>query len=156
MFIDKIMHTLFLALGSNLGDRRQFLRRAIRQISQKVGPVVRASSIYETKPVGYKNQRDFLNMVLHLQTDLKPQVVLKITQKIEHDLGRVRTIKNGPRTIDIDLLLYDRLILKDPDLLIPHPRMHERRFVLEPLAEISPRKRHPVLKKTVASLLRQC
>lgn len=150
------MHTVFLALGTNLGNRQQFLRRACVFITQKIGCIVRQSSVYETPPFGYKNQGDFLNMVVCVETHFSPEVVFFHIQDIEKKLGRVRTIKNGPRTIDIDLLLYDQLLIKMPYLVVPHPYMHERRFVLEPLAEIAPRKRHPVLKKTVASLLREC
>lgn len=150
------MHTVFLALGTNLGNRRQFLRRACVFITKKIGRIVRQSSVYETPPFGYKNQGDFLNMVVQVETTLSPEEVFFHIQIIENALGRVRTIKNGPRTIDIDLLLFDRLFMETSYLVIPHPCMHKRRFVLEPLAEIAPRKRHPVLKKTVASLLREC
>lgn len=150
------MHTVFLALGTNLGTRRQYLRRALRLIRQKIGTVVRISSIYETAPVGYHNQSDFLNMAICVETQFSPEEIFVQTQKIENFLGRVRIVKNGPRTIDIDLLLYDRLVFKKRHLVIPHPRMHARRFVLQPLADIASRKQHPVLKKTVASLLRQC
>lgn len=150
------MHTVFLALGTNLGNRRQYFRRALRLIRQKIGTVVRKSSIYETAPVGYHNQSDFLNMAVCVETRLSPEEIFVQTQKIEKSLGRVRIVKNGPRTIDIDLLLYDRLVFKKRHLVIPHPRMHARRFVLEPLADIAPKKQHPILKKTVASLLRQC
>lgn len=150
------MHTVFLALGTNLGTRRQYLRRALRLIRQKIGTVVRISSIYETVPVGYHNQSDFLNMAICVETQFSPEEIFVQTQKIEKILGRVRIVKNGPRTIDIDLLLYDRLVFKKRHLVIPHPRMHARRFVLQPLADIASRKQHPVLKKTVASLLRQC
>lgn len=150
------MHTVFLALGTNIGNRRQYLRRALRLIRQKIGTVVRVSSIYETAPVGYHNQSDFLNMAICVETQFSPEEIFIQTQEIEKRLGRVRTVKNGPRTIDIDFLLYDRLVFKKRHLVIPHPRMHARRFVLQPLAEIASKKRHPVLKKTVASLLRQC
>lgn len=150
------MHPVFFALGTNLGNRRQFLRRACSFITKKIGRIVRKSSVYETPPFGYKNQGNFLNMVVCVETDFSPEEVFFHIQDIEKKLGRVRTIKNGPRTIDIDLLLFDRLFMKTPYLVIPHPCMHKRRFVLEPLAEIAPRKRHPVLKKTVASLLREC
>lgn len=150
------MHTVFLALGTNLGNRQQFLRRACDFITKKIGRIVRQSSVYETPPFGYKNQGDFLNMVVCVETDFSPEEVFYTIQDIEKKLGRVRTIKNGPRTIDIDLLLYDCLFVKTSHLVIPHKHMHQRRFVLEPLAEIAPRKWHPVLKKTVASLLREC
>jgi 2-amino-4-hydroxy-6-hydroxymethyldihydropteridine diphosphokinase len=116
-------------------------------------PVLRESPIYETEPVGYAGQRWFLNMVVEGETALFPMQLLTRTGKIERALGRVRTVPNGPRTIDIDILLYGDAVVRTPRLEIPHPRMHQRRFVLAPLADLAPGLRHPVLRQTVRQLL---
>lgn len=129
----------YLSLGSNLGDREKFLKKAISEI-KKIAKIIQKSKIYETSPVGYKNQGDFLNMVIKIETDINPQELLKKIQKIEKDLGRERKIKNGPRTIDIDILIYENTIVDEPDLKIPHPRMYERKFVLVPLLELLDKK----------------
>jgi 2-amino-4-hydroxy-6-hydroxymethyldihydropteridine diphosphokinase len=117
--------------------------------------VVRESPIYETEPVGYTAQRWFLNMVVEAETALFPMQLLTRTGKIERALGRVRIIPNGPRTIDIDILLYGTAVVRTPRLEIPHPRMHERRFVLAPLADLAPDLRHPVSRKTVRQMLNE-
>jgi 2-amino-4-hydroxy-6-hydroxymethyldihydropteridine diphosphokinase len=136
-----------------MGDREANLRAAIQSISAAGITVLRESPIYETEPVGYTGQRWFLNMVVEAETALFPMQLLTRTAKIERALGRVRTILNGPRTIDIDILLYGDAVVRTPRLEIPHPRMHERRFVLAPLADLAPGLRHPVLRKTVRQLL---
>jgi 2-amino-4-hydroxy-6-hydroxymethyldihydropteridine diphosphokinase len=139
---------VYLSLGSNIGDREANLRAAIERL-----PVLRVSPVYETEPVDYTDQPWFLNQVAEIETDLPPRDLLKLTSRIEHDLGRVRAVPKGPRTIDIDILLYGDLGLKTPDLQIPHPRMADRRFVLAPLADLAPDIQHPVTRRTVREML---
>ena len=147
------MKLIYLALGSNIGDRDANLRAAIQNISTAGIVPLRESPIYETEPVGYTDQRWFLNMVVEAETALFPMQLLTRTGKIERALGRVRTVPNGPRTIDIDILLYGNAVVRTPRLEIPHPRIQERRFVLAPLADLAPDMRHPVLHKSVRQLL---
>lgn len=144
--------TVYLSLGSNLGDRAANLEAAISQLAE-LGDVVARSSFYETEPIGFVHQPSFLNCVVALETELMPKQFLSRALAIEQKLGRRRTQAKGPRTVDIDLLLFGGSIVDTPALIIPHPAMHERRFVLEPLAEIAPEVRHPVFKKTVRELL---
>src|SRR5689334_24340244 len=127
--------TAYIALGSNLGDRRDYLDRALQALKQRPGIIVRqVSSYYETAPVGGPpGQGDFLNAAAELHTDLKPKELLQTLLEIERQLGRVREVPMGPRTVDLDLLLYGDLIRDEIELTIPHPRMHERLFVLQPL-----------------------
>lgn len=135
------MSTLYLSLGTNLGDRRQNLKSALELIGSKVGTVVSASDIIETDPWGFESPNPFLNMVVKVETDLKPLEVLDVTQEIERQLGRSTKSVNGEyhdRLIDIDILLYDDLVMDTPELTIPHPLMYERKFVMEPLAQIAP------------------
>jgi 2-amino-4-hydroxy-6-hydroxymethyldihydropteridine diphosphokinase len=147
--------TVYLALGSNIGNRENNLRAAIENMASAGIRVVRESPIYETEPLGYTAQRWFLNMVAEAETALFPMQLLTRIGKIERTLGRVRTIPNGPRTIDIDILLYGTAVVRTPRLEIPHPRMHERRFVLAPLADLSPDLRHPVSRKTIRQMLHE-
>jgi len=140
-----------IALGANLGDRLATLRTAIERI-RDLGAVIKISSVYETDPVGYLDQPAFYNVVLLLETNLAPEAVMKELLAIEADLGRVRTFANAPRAIDLDLLLYGDEVRETPSLTLPHPRMHERAFVLVPLAEIALSNIHPRLKMTVAEL----
>ena len=147
------MKTVYLALGSNMGNRESNLRAAILSFSTAGITVLRESPVYETEPVGFADQRWFLNMVVESETTLFPMQLLTRIGKIERALGRVRTVPNGPRTIDIDILLYANAVVRTPRLEIPHPRMHERRFVLAPLADLAPALRHPVLRQTVRQLL---
>ena len=135
------MSTLYLSLGTNLGDRRQNLKSALQLIGSKVGTVVSASDIIETDPWGFESPNPFLNTVVKVETDLKPLEVLDVTQEIERHLGRATKSVNGEyhdRLIDIDILLYDDLVMDTPELTIPHPLMYERKFVMEPLAQIAP------------------
>ena len=150
------MAQLFLLLGANLGKRTQTLNRAADLIAARVGPVIRQSGLYETAPWGVADQPAFLNQVLVVETTLEPEMVLTQTQAIEQALGRVRHEKWGARTIDIDLLFYDGLILQTARLTLPHPFLHQRRFTLLPLAEVVRNFRHPVLQKTPGELLEEC
>jgi len=142
----------YLSLGSNLGDREHSLREAISRV-ETVGRVVSVSSLYETEPVELADQAWFLNCVVMLETKMTPEQLMGALLNIEQSMGRQRVQKKGPRTIDLDILLYGDAAVDLPELTIPHPAMHQRRFVLEPLAEIAPDARHPVLKKTARELL---
>ncbi|MCI0446540.1 2-amino-4-hydroxy-6-hydroxymethyldihydropteridine diphosphokinase [bacterium] len=144
---------VFLALGSNLGDREANLRNAINALPPMVN-VVRESPIYETEPWGFEDQPKFLNQVVEAETDLPPFELLSYIKKIETELGREPTFRYGPRLIDLDILFYDNLIIRRPTLTIPHPKLHERSFVLTPLADLAPDFMHPVLHKTIQQLLK--
>lgn len=146
----------FLALGSNLGDRNGYLQRAINDLQMREDiHVLTASPIYETAAVGYTDQPDFLNMVVHIETSLPAEVLLEEVLSIEKQLGRLRELKWGPRTIDIDLLFYGKLVIRTEDLVVPHPFLHERAFVLLPLQDIAPNWVHPVLGVTVQEMAEQ-
>ena len=151
------MNNIFLGIGSNLGNRERNLNEAVAKIVKVAGPLVASSSVYETEPRGFQSDNLFLNMVIKIKTDLSPAGLLEEIFLIEENIGRIRSkIQYSSRLIDIDILLFDNLIIAGKNLEIPHPRMHERRFVLVPLCEIEPEIVHPVLKKTVASLLETC
>jgi 2-amino-4-hydroxy-6-hydroxymethyldihydropteridine diphosphokinase len=139
---------VYLSLGSNLGDRHANLQAAVERLQPR-----RASPVYETSPVDYPEQPFFLNQVVEAETDLTPLQYLSRTQEIERDLGRVRNIPRGPRTIDIDILLFDTRLIQTARLEVPHPRLQERRFVLVPLADLAPDLRHPVTRLTVKEML---
>jgi 2-amino-4-hydroxy-6-hydroxymethyldihydropteridine diphosphokinase len=141
----------YLSLGSNVGDRAAQLQDAVARLGA-AGRVVAASSIYETEPVEFSEQPWFLNCAVALETDKTPQQLMAAILKIEEAMGRRRVQKKGPRSIDIDILLFGDVIVESKELAIPHPAMHQRRFVLEPLAEIAAQVRHPVLKKTICEL----
>ena len=143
---------VYLSLGSNVGDRAGNLNTAIGRL-RALGEVVAVSSFYETEPVEFTAQPWFLNCAVTLDTENTPQRLLAGILEIEQQLGRQRGQKNGPRTIDLDILLFGNSIVEDRGLTIPHPAMHERRFVLEPLAEVAPDARHPVFKRTIRELL---
>lgn len=145
------MADVFIGIGSNIGDREENIRKAISLIKEKC-KILKMSPLYETEPVGYRKQGWFLNCAVKVKTDLKPQKLLEFLQSIEKRLGRVRTIKNGPRTIDLDILFYGKKIINEDNLIVPHPRLHERLFVLEPLNDICPDFVHPILKKSIKGL----
>jgi 2-amino-4-hydroxy-6-hydroxymethyldihydropteridine diphosphokinase len=142
----------YLSLGSNMGDRAANLRAAIRQL-EKAGSLRAISALYETQPVDVLDQPWFLNCVAAIETSIPPRELLKFVLSIEAAMGRLRLREKGPRKIDIDVLLFGDRIVDEPGLKIPHPAMHRRRFVLEPLVEIAPEALHPVLKKTARELL---
>lgn len=148
------MSIVYLSIGSNIGDRGANLRDCITRLD-KVGKVLRISSLYETEPMEFVSQPWFLNCVACLETALTPHKLLAGIQAIEADLGRNRVLDKGPRTIDIDILLIDDLVLSDPTLQIPHPAISQRRFVLEPLNEIAPDAFDPRSKKTASQMLAQ-
>jgi 2-amino-4-hydroxy-6-hydroxymethyldihydropteridine diphosphokinase len=148
------MKTVYLALGSNLGDRRGNLERAIARLADDRLKILRTSPLYETAPRYVEDQPWFLNQVVEAETTLFPRQLLSRAKKVERELGRTPTKCNGPRAIDVDVLLFGDSILKTADLEIPHPRIAERRFVLEPLAELAPELRHPVTRVTVREMLR--
>jgi 2-amino-4-hydroxy-6-hydroxymethyldihydropteridine diphosphokinase len=150
------MQQLFLLTGSNIGDSAAYLHEASENIASRVGSIVNQSGIYKTEPWGNKNQQDFLNQVLEVQTSLGPEEVLQQILTIELEMGRNRIEKWGPRVIDIDLLFYGNLVMQTQRLTIPHPLLHERRFTLMPLAEIAPEFMHPVLNRTMKKLLEVC
>lgn len=169
-------HRAYIALGSNMGDRKAYLDQAVKALdslplfpakggedsgkegdrSSCTGAVERVSKYYETAPYGMTEQEDFLNACLSLRTLLTPEELLEELHRIEQEAGRERIIHWGPRTLDLDLIFYDDLILESDELCIPHVEMHKRRFVLEPLCEIAPYRRHPVYGKTVQEMLEDC
>ena len=146
----------YIALGANLGDRALNIQAALRLLESVPGiRVTKVSSLLENPAVGGPaDSPPFLNAVAQIETTLEPRQLLQRLLDIEHELGRKRNLKWEPRQIDLDLLLFGDAVISQPQLVIPHPRMHERRFVLEPLAEIAPKAWHPVLKRTIADLLR--
>ena len=148
-------HIVFLALGSNLGDRLANLKQAIASLSPQM-EVKAKSRVYETPPWGYTEQPMFLNQVVKVDTYLEPEPLLKHLKRLEVALGRVPSFQNGPRLIDIDILFYDDRVLNTPSLVIPHPQMHERAFVLMPLNDIAPALAHPTMGKTVSEMLASC
>ena len=149
----RCLKRIYLSLGSNIGDREANLRKAIEQLASQDMRVLHTSRIYETEPVDYTGQRWFLNLVVEAETTLFPRMLLTRTSRIERELGRTRTVAKGPRTIDIDILFYGKAVIATTALQVPHPRMAERRFVLEPLADLAPHLRHPVTHKTVREML---
>ena len=149
-----MLSIFYLSLGSNVGDREGHLREAIRRLGA-VGRVVSVSSFYETEPVEVTDQEWFLNRAVALETAKTPEQLMAALLQIEREMGRQRTQNKGPRNIDLDILLFGDVVFDLPELSIPHPAMHERRFVLEPLAEIAPEAWHPVMKKSASELLEE-
>ncbi|MDR4505455.1 MAG: 2-amino-4-hydroxy-6-hydroxymethyldihydropteridine diphosphokinase [Candidatus Scalindua sp.] len=151
------MTNVYLGLGSNLGNREKNLDDAIVRIGGCNEVRIRTrSGCYETEPLGGPQQPDYLNCVVELQTEIEPLQLLRMFKRIEHELGRRLGVRWGPRVIDIDILLFGDMVISYENLKIPHERMHERIFVLEPLSEISPELMHPVLKKNISELLYHC
>lgn len=149
------MATAYLGLGTNLGEKEKNLRDAVEKINERVGEVISLSAFYETAPWGFQSENTFLNAALIVETCLSPRELLSVTQQIEREIGRTTKSVNHTykdRLIDIDLLMYDDLILNEEDLTLPHPLMHERLFVMEPLAEIAPDIVHPLLGKTMMEI----
>jgi 2-amino-4-hydroxy-6-hydroxymethyldihydropteridine diphosphokinase len=148
-------HIIYLALGSNLGDRLENLKQAIAALPPQA-EVKAKSHIYETPPWGYEDQAKFFNQVLKAETYLQPEPLMKHLKRLEVALGRQTSFRNGPRLIDIDLLFYDDLVLETRVLTLPHPRLHERGFVLLPMMDLAPGLVHPVLKKSVREMAASC
>jgi 2-amino-4-hydroxy-6-hydroxymethyldihydropteridine diphosphokinase len=144
---------VYLGLGSNVGDSETLLRSALDRLNGPDLKLLRVSSLYETEPVGLREQRWFLNLVAEFETDLFPKQLLHRIEKIERDLGRKRTVRNGPRTIDIDILLYGNSVVSTEELEIPHPRYRDRRFTLAPLTELNPELRDPVTRRSMTEML---
>jgi 2-amino-4-hydroxy-6-hydroxymethyldihydropteridine diphosphokinase len=145
----------FLSLGSNLGDRRKNISRALAFLDQENVKVVRSSSLYKTQPVGYAAQPWFYNQVIEVATRLNPYDLLDVIKKIESKLKRQPAVSDGPRTLDIDILLAEKSIIQTKKLIIPHPRLDKRKFVLTPLKELSPEAYHPVLRLKIRDLLKK-
>lgn len=150
------MNQAYLLIGGNRGNREGFLAAARKEIEKECGPVRRQSSLYETAAWGHEAQAAFLNQALEIETPLSAANLLQTVLQIEEGLGRVREIKYGPRTIDIDILFFNAAVVQEKALQIPHPQLQNRRFVLVPMNEIAPELCHPVFKKTVAQLLKEC
>jgi 2-amino-4-hydroxy-6-hydroxymethyldihydropteridine diphosphokinase len=148
-------HIVYLALGSNVGDRLSNLKEAIASLSPQMD-VKAKSHVYETPPWGYENQSPFYNQVIKVKTYLEPERLLRHLKRLEVALGRKPSFQNGPRSIDIDMLFYDDLIMNTPVVTLPHPRLHERGFVLLPLMDIAPELMHPVSQKSVREMIASC
>lgn len=154
--IERGWHRVYIALGSNLGDKKENIDKAINEInSLKTCHLIKISKFYETKPVGYLEQEDFLNCAIKIKTLLSPKELIKELLRIESELKRERIIRWGPRTIDLDIIFYDDIITSSDDIIIPHPRMHERLFVLKPLCDIAPYIVHPIIGKRVITLMEE-
>jgi len=161
------MKKIFLMLGGNIGDRLYYLSQCVELLRSNVGQIVAMSSVYESEPWGFNDPQWFLNQVVAIETNVSPIVLLEKTKEIEKQLGRVRTTRRGgacprpykkyqARTMDIDILLYGDIVINTPELVIPHPRINERLFVLKPMAEIAPDLLHPVLNRSIDYLAKKC
>lgn len=156
IMIERKRHKAYIGLGSNMGDKENYLKEAINKICAEKGvELVKQSSFIATKPWGYLDQEDFLNSVIEIETIFEADELMDLLLKIELELNRKREIKWGPRTIDLDILMYDEVISSNEKVILPHPRMHEREFVLKPLNEIAPNLMHPVLNKRIFTLLEE-
>ena len=150
------MNKVYLLLGGNTGNRMAFMETARKQVEARCGRIVKTSSVYETAAWGKTDQPAFLNQVIAVHTRLSVQELLTTVLGIEKEMGRVREEKYAPRIIDIDILFFNNEVIHEPGLQVPHPEIQNRRFVLEPMTEIAPRKQHPVLGKTMSQLLNRC
>lgn len=150
------MNKAYLLLGSNIGNSKKQLAVATGRINKNIGKVIRQSHLYATAAWGNTNQPDFLNQVLVVETKLTAQQTIETILSIEKNMGRVRTVKNAPRVIDIDILFFNKDIIAAPHLTVPHPEIQNRRFVLVPLNELSPNFRHPVFQQSIHHLLKNC
>ena len=150
---NNVMSIVHISIGSNLGNRQENCLKALDLLSARGIIITKQSSLYETEPWGVENQPKFINMAAEVATELGPLKLLETLKSVEEEMGRKESFRWGPRVIDLDVLFYDDLVMDSPDLKIPHPLLHERAFVLRPLAEIAPDKIHPILKKTVRELL---
>jgi 2-amino-4-hydroxy-6-hydroxymethyldihydropteridine diphosphokinase len=150
------MNIAYLLIGGNLGNRSANLQKAIQLIEQNCGQVVQSSAIYETAAWGLTDQPAFYNQALKIETQNLPEPLMQQLLLIEQEMGRTRTIKLGPRTIDLDMIFFNQFILKTELLVLPHPALSQRRFVLLPLSEIAPNYIHPILHKTIVQLLNEC
>jgi 2-amino-4-hydroxy-6-hydroxymethyldihydropteridine diphosphokinase len=150
------MNKIYLLLGSNMGNSKQQLTKAVKKIKKKIGTVNRLSSLYSTAAWGNTNQPDFLNQVIVATTKLTAAQTIQTILIIEKEMGRIRTKKNAPRIIDIDILFFNKEIINTKNLTVPHPQLQNRNFVLVPLNQLSPNLKHPVLNKTIHQLLRVC
>jgi 2-amino-4-hydroxy-6-hydroxymethyldihydropteridine diphosphokinase len=150
------MNNIYLLLGSNMGNSKACLAKAKTQIEKNIGNISRQSSLYSTAAWGNTKQPDFLNQVIIVETELTALQTMQTILNIEKKMGRVRTAKNAPRIIDIDILFFNKKIIDQPELTVPHPQIQNRRFVLVPLNQLSPNLKHPLLKSTVHQLLMHC
>ena len=156
MEIDRCWHTSYIGIGGNMGDKEKNVVMALELISKSHHTMItKKSKLYETKPVGYLKQEDFLNCAIEVKTLLTPLELVRFMLSIEKELKRERVIRWGPRTVDLDVLLYDNIISSIDEIILPHPRMQERMFVLEPLCDIAPYAIHPILNKTISQMKKE-
>lgn len=151
-----VLHDIFLGLGTNLGNKEKNIHQALQYIEERIGKVIACSALFTTQPVGFESSNLFINAACHIQSSLRPLDILDATKQIELEMGRITKSKNGvyaDRIIDIDILLYDDLVIDYPQLILPHPRISEREFVLLPLNEIAKDVEHPILKKKIGELV---